>query len=96
MIAVEYMYFTYVLFSMKDRKMYVGYSHDVVHRFMQHRKGQVEAMKDRQPLEMIYYEAYLDETEAKRREKYLKGGNGRATLKIQPSATLRRLGYSCL
>lgn len=95
-VAVEYMYFTYVLFSGKDQKLYVGYSHDVFRRFAQHRTGQVEATKDRRPLELIYYEAYLNEAEAKRREKYLKGGNGRAALKIQLAETLGRMGYVCL
>jgi putative endonuclease len=58
--------------------------------------GQVDATRDRRPLELIYYEAYLSEAEAKRREKYLKGGNGRAVLKVQISKTLEHLGYVCL
>ena len=96
MIAVEYMYFVYVLFSKADRKLYVGYSHDVFKRFDQHRSGQSKATKDRRPLELIYYEAYLNEEEAKRRERYLKGGNGRAVLKIQLFETLNSRGYACL
>lgn len=87
------MYFVYVLFSKKDRRLYVGYSSDVLRRFKQHLSGQVDATCERRAVELIYYEAYLAEVEAKRREKYLKGRNGRATLKIQLSETLSRLEY---
>jgi putative endonuclease len=90
------MYYTYVLFSEKDRRLYVGYSHDVFERFKQHASGQVLATTNRRPLVLIYYEAYLSEFEAKRRERYLQGGNGRRTLKIQLSETLKGLGYRCL
>lgn len=87
------MYFTYVLFSRADRRLYIGYSSDVDQRFARHCAGEVPATHSRRPLELIYYEAYETETEAKRREKYLKGGNGRAQLKIQLSETFKRLGY---
>ncbi|MBU1349001.1 GIY-YIG nuclease family protein [Patescibacteria group bacterium] len=90
------MYFVYVLFSRSDRKLYIGYSHDVSKRFRQHQMGQVEATKNRRPLELIYHEAYSDEQEAKRRERYLKGGNGRAILEVQLAKTLIRLGYVCM
>jgi len=87
------MYFVYVLFSKKDRKLYVGYSKDVQTRFNRHKSGQVPATVNRRPLELIYYEAYSSPQEAKRREKYLKGGNGRAQLKIQIEDTLKKLNY---
>ncbi|MCI0479792.1 GIY-YIG nuclease family protein [Candidatus Uhrbacteria bacterium] len=76
--------------------LYVGYSNVVHRRFRQHQSGQVVATRDRRPLELIYHEAYLDEQEAKRRETYLKGGNGRASLKAQLPKTLIRLGYVCI
>jgi len=94
--GVEGMFFTYVLFSLKDRKLYVGYSSNVFARFDQHRSGQVAATMNRRPLELIYYEAYQTDIEAKRRERYLKGGNGRETLKRQIDITLKRLGYGFL
>jgi len=45
---------------------------------------------------MIYYEAYLLWSDAKRREKYLKGGNGRSQLKIQISGILKEFKYKHL
>jgi len=90
------MYFVYVLYSQKDGKLYVGFSSDVQKRFVRHCAGEVKATKDRRPLELIYYESCLTEEEAKRREKFLKGGNGRMQLKAQLALTLKRLHYRFL
>ena len=51
------------------------------------------ATKHRRPLELIYYEAYKEESDAEQREKYLKGGNGRSLLKIQLKDTFNKIGY---
>ena len=87
------MYYIYVLFSHKDRMLYVGYTNDLKRRIGEHKTGTSQATKNRRPVSLIYYECYLTAFEAMRREKYLKGGNGREQLKIQLSETLRRLGY---
>lgn len=90
------MFFTYILYSLHDGKLYIGYSSDVMERFRRHRAGDVPATKHRRPLELIYYEAYLTEQEAKRRETFLKGGAGRIQLKAQLEPTLKRLHYRFL
>jgi len=77
------MYYVYVLFSKKDLKLYVGYTQELKRRLHEHKSAQSKSTKHRLPLLLIYYETYLMESDAKRREKYLKGGNGRAQLKIQ-------------
>ena len=59
------------------------YTPDLKERVKKHEKGFVMATKSRRPLELIYYEAYQEEIDAKRREKYLKGGKGKSELKIQ-------------
>jgi putative endonuclease len=87
------MYYVYVLISHKDKKLYVGYTEDLKARLKRHESGYVPATQKRLPLELIYYEAYKTSTEAKRRAKYLKGGNGRAQLKIQIETTLKERGY---
>lgn len=76
------MYFVYVFISLKDRKLYIGYTSNLDERIVRHHAGNVPATSLRQPLELIYYEAFKSSEEAKRREKYLKGGNGRAQLKV--------------
>ena len=47
------MFYTYILFSLKDKKLYAGYTKDVKLRFEQHKKGLVESTKNRRPLELM-------------------------------------------
>jgi len=75
------MYYTYVLLSLKDKKMYTGYTKDLKLRFEKHVKGLVESTKDRRPLKLIYYEACLDRNDATHREKYLKTHYGKMFIK---------------
>ena len=53
------MYYTYVLLSKKDDKLYTGYTKDLKLRFKQHNNGQVKSTKNRRPLILIYYEQVL-------------------------------------
>lgn len=75
------MFYTYVLKSKKDHKLYIGYTNDLKKRFEKHCNGLVESTKLRRPLELIYYEACLDKEKAVKREKYFKTGFGRRYLK---------------
>ena len=75
------MYYIYVLLSKKDRNFYTGYTENLKLRFKSHCKGLVASTKNRRPLDLIYYEACLNEVDAKTREKYLKSGMGRRYLK---------------
>ena len=75
------MYYTYVLRSFKDNQYYTGFTKDLRQRFEQHQKGRIDSTKDRRPLELIYYEACLDQNDATKREKYLKTHNGKMFLK---------------
>jgi putative endonuclease len=74
-------YYTYVLFSQKDKKFYSGYTKDLQGRFEAHNKGKVESTKDRRPLTLIYYEASLDRKDAMKREKYFKTHHGKLSLR---------------
>jgi len=75
------MYYTYVLQSLKDKRFYTGFTKDLKQRFEQHQKGRVDSTKDRKPLELVYYEACLDQKDATKREKYLKTYNGKMFLR---------------
>jgi len=79
------MYYTYVLKSKKDNKLYIGYSEDLKERMKKHHGGKVISTKNRRPLLLIYYEAYLDKADAKGRERFLKSGSGHKFLKKQLS-----------
>jgi len=48
----------------------------------QHSNGEVVSTKARRPLDLIFYEAYLNEKDAVRREDYFKTTKGKRTLKL--------------
>jgi len=86
-------YFVYILFSEKDKRLYVGYTEDLKKRIEKHKDGFVKSTNYRLPIKLIHYECYSDRLDAKRREKFFKGGKGRNELKIQLQNILRKLGY---
>lgn len=75
------MYFTYVLKSAKDGKLYIGWTDNLKSRFVKHNKGLVKSTRGRIPLILSYYEACLNKEKAIEREKYFKSGFGRRFLK---------------
>lgn len=77
------MYCVYVLQSKKDNKLYIGYTENLENRFSLHLNGRVLSTKNRRPLELIYYEAYTNQQDAKKREVFLKSGSGHRFLKKQ-------------
>lgn len=90
------MYYVYILFSDKDKLLYTGYTDNLKSRFKAHINGYVKATKHRRPLKLIYYEGYISEIDARRRELYLKGGNGKIALKTQLKDTYKNINYKCL
>ncbi|OHA45977.1 MAG: hypothetical protein A3A80_00250 [Candidatus Terrybacteria bacterium RIFCSPLOWO2_01_FULL_44_24] len=75
------MYYAYVLQSKKDGKWYTGATSDLRKRLSEHNANLVSSTKGRSPLEIIYFEACLNEHDAFVREKYLKSGMGKRYLK---------------
>ena len=81
-------YFTYVLFSQKDKKFYVGFTHDLEQRLKDHYSGNVDSTRARRPLLLIHYEYFTNEDDAKAREVFLKSGFGRTQLRLSLKKTL--------
>ncbi len=77
------MYYVYVLYSIADHKFYIGFSHNLTQRYLEHVIGKVPATRRRRPLKLVYYEAALDRSKATLREKYFKTGFGRRFLKTR-------------
>jgi len=75
------MFYTYAIQSKKNKMIYVGYTSNLRKRFKEHNDGEATYTKNRGPFVIIYYEACLDERDAKSRELYLKSGRGRRYLK---------------
>lgn len=70
-------YYTYVLESLKDYKRYVGYTADLRKRLKEHNEGKTISIKSRLPFKLLYYEACLNEEDARRREDFFKQTKGR-------------------
>ena len=66
------MLYTYVLLD-KKRNFYIGYTSDLKKRFKEHNSGESKATKPYRPYKLIFYEAFLNRIDAKRREDYLIG-----------------------
>lgn len=77
------MFYVYILRSLKDKSLYIGYTPDLKLRLVKHNKGQVVSTKHKTPWIVIYYEAYLNRKDATGREKFLKSGSGWRFLKKQ-------------
>jgi len=78
----------YVLRSRKDKELYIGSTNNLKKRLEEHNSGKVPATKPRMPFQLLYYESYLAEQDARERESKLKlRGQARAHL-------LKRLKYT--
>ena len=66
------MFYVYILKSKKDHELYIGSTNDLKRRLKEHNSGDVFSTRLRRPLELIYYEAYKAEKDARRREANLK------------------------
>lgn len=75
------MYYTYVLKSKKNGRLYTGYTINLRKRLKEHNNNKSSYTKGRGPFVLVYYEACLDEDDAKARERYLKTGKGKLYLK---------------
>jgi len=76
-------FYIYVLESIKDKKLYIGYTSNLVKRLEEHKKGSSRATKFRLPFKLIYFEGCLNGLDAQRRERYLKTTQGRRFLGLR-------------
>lgn len=63
--------------------IYKGCTFDLKRRLKEHKLGKVISTKNKRPIKLIFYEAYLLKADAKRREKFLKTTEGRKLLRQQ-------------
>ena len=75
------MFYNYVLQSTKNSNIYIGFTKDLKKRIKEHNDGYNQATRPYKPYKLIYYEANINEQDAKSREKYLKSGQGKCYLK---------------
>ncbi len=80
-LETSFMYYTYILLSHKDNKFYSGRTNNLKRRFNEHQNGLVRSTKCRLPVELIFYEAYLNKYDSIKRERYFKTTKGKYSLK---------------
>jgi len=74
-------FYVYVLKSKLKDFIYVGFTSNLRKRFFEHNKKEEQSTKAYAPFDFIFYEAYRDVKDAKRREDYFKTTKGKTTLK---------------
>jgi putative endonuclease len=75
------MFYTYVLKSKKNGRMYIGSTDNLKRRFAEHNSGKGgKYTSDNRPFEIIYYEAYNSYDLARKSERFFKTGYGREVL----------------
>lgn len=75
------MFYVYLLESAKSKGLYTGYTSDLKKRLEEHNQKRNISTKAYAPWKLIYYEAFLDTKDAKRREYYLKTTQGKRLIK---------------
>lgn len=75
-------HYVYLLQSLRSgTSYYIGYTDNLVKRLREHNRGLNFSTKSQKPWQLIHYEAYLNEKDAERRERYLKTNQGSRLLK---------------
>lgn len=83
------MFYVYLLKSSIDKSLYIGFTNDLKRRFVEHNKKKNMSTKNKAPFELVYYEAYRAQRDAKNREKKLKSFAGSYTqLKLRISESI--------
>jgi putative endonuclease len=90
---IQFMYYVYILL-LNNNQLYTGYTRDLKRRIYEHKSGNCDFTKQRLPVKLIHYEAYLKKTDAERRERYLKTTEGKRFLKQQIKDLLENLNNS--
>ena len=88
-LLMQFLY-VYVIKSRFKNFTYVGLTHNLKKRFVEHNNKEEISTKAYAPFELIFYEAYRNEKDAKRREGYLKTTKGKTTLRSMLMEYLRR------
>lgn len=75
------MFYVYILQSEMKHRLYIGKTVDLKNRLKEHNAGQNASTKPYRPWVLVFYEAYIKQSDASRREKYLKTTQGHQALR---------------
>lgn len=83
------MHYVYALWSKIDQEFYIGYTNDIKRRIAEHKSGQCYTSLRMTEPKLIFYEGFLLEDDARRREGYFKTTKGKKTLRIMLRESIR-------
>ena len=76
-------YYVYVLYQESRRKFYVGFTNNLKRRLTEHLKNKVRSTRFKKSApRLVFYEAFISEKAARKRERYFKTTKGKRMLKL--------------
>lgn len=86
------MYYVYVLYSLKSKRLYTGYTDNLRRRIKEHNSGHGSSYTNRnRPYRLVFYEALLAKQDAINQEQFYKSGYGKEVLKEKIINSLKLL-----
>ena len=76
------MSYVYILL-LRNKRIYTGYTKNIKRRIKEHKNKKVKSTKNLIPLKLVLCEIYHLDSDARRREKFLKTTEGKRLLKKQ-------------
>jgi putative endonuclease len=86
------MFYVYVLL-MRNKQFYTGFTDNLRRRMIEHNAGGNKTTKKFLPVKLIFYEAFINEADARRREEYLKTSKGKSTLRLMLREFITTTGW---
>ena len=75
------MFYFYILYRLKDNRLYKGSSANLIQRLEAHNAGKTKSTKHRRPFLLLYFETFPEKSLATRREAWSKTLEGGAALR---------------
>ena len=82
-MAILVMFYVYVLVSVSRNYIYVGLTDNLQRRILAHNAGHNKTTKPYRPFTILFTEQFATRKEARCREKYLKSGCGKESIKTR-------------
>ena len=89
------MKYVYILL-LGNGQLYTGSTKNLKRRIKEHQNKKVRFTSKRQPVKLIHYEAYFLDSDAERRERFLKTTEGKHLLRLQLRDVLKQLKLKTL
>jgi len=80
-------YYTYILYSEKTNKYYIGYTSDINSRLEKHNVGGTTSTRSGRPWKLMYFETFDNKSEAIKRENEIKKKKSRKYIEFLISST---------